>query len=845
VLKAGSSWAGFRGNVDQLVIGVGSATTVFNFELQAPLVHLHTSIPASVAGTRLPADSDYTQGAVVHFNLSAAAGHDSLVVVLDDTLATDSGTVVMNGPHTIDADADSIVVPSPAVVDLASRLGSLLTASDMPAAYSDFLQWYLDRAKVVGSDSLRTQLEFASRLAIDAYRDAAALTAFDNAMAGTVTVVDHFGGADFTYYYSPEDYGGSATANSARSRQPVQLLRGRTGTHRVPPALLARRPARRPSTGPLQSAAEVEQPRWTDEPIAIIYVNGIHTPDVSSVPGQGSATATADLLRNVVYNMPGVLDANGDANYVEVTHFYNRNLAAQLAAYDSTHFCIAQNLRRGSFASALVAGVKYAKCKGLGYLKSVIENDISESIIEFVQNRFHWGAPLVVDVGNLAAFIQNYHFFGYHTILLTHSQGNMLTESAIERLPDLERRPLETRYCTAQLTMASPIASPTFRFDHNYLRGFDVNGDELLVIGFPNDFTKVDTDTSIAAAGDIANLMTANKSVAEIQAARLRWGSKIHGVDYNYFTYPASVNRVQTLLSELRDQCDAGTIQVAPDPVTILLGDSLKAAVTVVSRAGDVLLGRGFVGDGVRANLENDSVIVATAPTSGAELVPVLLSSTSAVLGYVSVSVPPVPFPATIRQYLMSTWIDTASHSQNDSTSGIPPRPPDPSWDGTPADCNKGTQTTAGTAWTLWAQQCSRLYVLQVPADPMPVRTKLGLQMANYPDGALIEGSANGVLLSPGIPFVDTLTSCGKDYCLTEAVVQSLNVNNVVMTSDTVCLSDRCGASQNRVRKPTTPLPAVRPKRPASDGTQSAASKPLRRPGSKLGWRSPPLPFYP
>lgn len=47
-----------------------------------------------------------------------------------------------------------------------------------------------------------------------------------------------------------------------------------------------------------------------------------------------------------------------------------------------------------------------------------------------------------------------------------------------------------------------------------------------------------------------------------------------------------------------------------------------------------------------------------------------------------------------------------------------------------------------------------------------------------------------------------------------EAVVQSMNLNNVVMTSDTICLSDRCGASQNRFRRPPTLSPGNKPRRP-------------------------------
>jgi hypothetical protein len=138
-----------------------------------------------------------------------------------------------------------------------------------------------------------------------------------------------------------------------------------------------------------------------------------------------------------------------------------------------------------------------------------------------------------------------------------------------------------------------------------------------------------------------------------------------------------------------------------------------------------------------------------------------------------------------------------------------------------------------------------RLYVLQIPVDPMPVRTKLGLQMANYPDGALTQGGPNGLLLSPGIPFVDTLTACGRDSCLKEAVLQSLNVNNVVMTSDTVCLSDRCGASQSRVRRPATPLATDRPKRPASTDANSVAPKSVPQPDSILRRRPSPMPFHP
>ena len=839
VLKAGSSWAGFRGNVDQFAIGIGGATTVFDFEQHAPPVHLHTSIPAAVAGTRLPADSDYAPGTVINYSFSPGAGHDSLVVVLDDTVASASGTIVMDNPHTLETDADTIIVPSAAVVDLESRVAALLTAPDMRAAYSDFLQWYIDRSKVIGRDSLRVQLELASQLAVDPYRDSARLGAFDDAMAGVVSVIDHFGGVDYTYYYEPEDYGGGVVANSVRAGRPVRVTGAHAGTHRVPPALLSKRRAK--SVAQRNSAAEMDFPTWTREQIAIFYINGIGTPNVSNSPAVTSAFGTTDILRDIVFKIPGVSDQGGSSGNVEVTHFYNRNLRAQLAPYDSAHACIARAMLRWNVLSALVAGVKYAACKGQRYAKVAIENDISESAIEYARRRDSVHTSSVEDVGNLARVLNYWHdTLNYHTILVTHSQGNMLAELAERMLPDIEHRPLEARHCTAQLTMASPLLMADFHLDHNYLRGFDINGDILEVIGFKNDFPHFDTDTSVAGAAAISQAISIVNPFAPL-AAKVKWGATIHGVDYNYFTYQPSIARIQSLLGELKDECVVGSIQVAPSSVIVPLGDSLKVADTVRSAAGHVLVDRSVEGGGVHAELRSDSTILASAPTSGAEIVPVRLASTGDAWGQVSVTVPPVPFTGTVRQYFTSIWVWAAEHSQNDSTSGDPPFPSQsPSWDGTPADCNKTTRTTAGTSWKDWAQQCGRGYVVDVPADPMPVRTKLRIQFANYPGQDFSQGSAFDSLLVAGVPVTDTVATCNQTYCFTAAAVQSLNSSNVVMTSDTVCLSDACGASQNRFRIPMKVTPQTNV-RPSTGSVPRPISSPHVARSDSISLRHPPF----
>lgn len=83
VLKAGSGWPGFRGNIDSLAIGVGGTTTLFDFESAAPPVVPSTppdSIPVeyrTFADTiRVPATYAgllMRQFAVVEFNTSATA----------------------------------------------------------------------------------------------------------------------------------------------------------------------------------------------------------------------------------------------------------------------------------------------------------------------------------------------------------------------------------------------------------------------------------------------------------------------------------------------------------------------------------------------------------------------------------------------------------------------------------------------------------------------------------------------------------------------------------------------------------------------------------------------------
>jgi hypothetical protein len=182
----------------------------------------------------------------------------------------------------------------------------------------------------------------------------------------------------------------------------------------------------------------------------------------------------------------------------------------------------------------------------------------------------------------------------------------------------------------------------------------------------------------------------------------------------------------------------------------------------------------------------------------------------TAPLGTISVAVPTVPFPGHVVEHRGSVWEATGGFSDNTSASGVPPAPGSaPSWDGTPGGCTATTTTTAGNAWTSWGQRCSRTYVLEIPADPIPGGVRIRVRYADYPSGPF-HGDANTALLPPHTAITDTLPyHCGPEYCLRATILESWTPYNLLVKSDTTCFSDACGGSSSN-RLPATP-PRVTP----------------------------------
>jgi hypothetical protein len=786
VLKAGSGWSNFRGNVDSLVIGVDSANTIYDFEEHATLTRfaLHTDFDG-VAGTPFPTDTTYTAGAVIHYDLSASAGHEGLVVVVDDTIAPANGTVVMDTPHAIYAAADTILVATPDVQDMSARLMAVLNAADKPAAYSDFLQWYLDRSAVIGSEQLANQLRVASYLSIDAVRDHDLLASFYSAMAGHLDVIDNYSGSPSTYYFSPEDFGEPGA--HARRAPIVRRLVPRAGSHfsRLSPQVQAGLPALGSAAGASlrATASIVTGPPWPQEPIMFTYVNGIHTARLDAVD-------TKARMQALIYQMARFAGPNPTA---ETSFYWNRDATGQMLAYSGVNECIGTFEDEFVVKAMLTSLVRYAQCKGTLFKRSVVNNDLLESLEQFIQLRYNRGIH-VEDARELATIDSTYHWWGYHTIHLSHSQGNMLVAQALQELPAREGHALQRGMCTAQLTMASPIPRANIPLDQYHLKGFTIRNDILLQLGLPNDFPRYETDTSLALDSALAKV-SADDRVKTL----MKFGTRIHDVNYSYFTYPANKDHISKMLDTLSDECTAGSITTAPSELTVPYNGHVKVGVTVLNRNDRILLDRLFAGGGVHWSIGSDSIVVGFSPTTaGAEVAPI--TSYGQPLGQMSVTVGPAHFLGTIVEHRETAWRFSIGFSDTTADS-VPPPTGTPGWDGTPSGCNQSiTMAGSGGSWATWVAACTRYYTLEVPAGSMPGGTRLNLMYADYPDGELHSSGAPSTVPPEGIAGAEIGSyRCGPGYCLREAVIQTVTAAEVI-TSDTLCFSDNCAGSTRRSR---------------------------------------------
>ena len=277
----------------------------------------------------------------------------------------------------------------------------------------------------------------------------------------------------------------------------------------------------------------------------VIYVNGIRT----ALNDLTNSTGSVALLSTIVGGDSALEDAR-------VTFFWNRNLAGQLAAYDSSSGCAGWAARGSGIRRALSVAVYAARCKVLGSAQKIVriiaENDFIESMDQYLNIVFKVPVGVPADADSLSARLAAYYNRdSSDVIFVAHSQGNMILANAVHMLPDIDNMYQTPQRCLGALTFASPIGSTSFGLS-GMIRGMEMNKDILLMLPNQNDFPRYDDDRTLLATSEIDGENNPFKKFS----LRLSHGIKIHEVDWNYLTWQNSVDSVKSALRAIRHSCE-------------------------------------------------------------------------------------------------------------------------------------------------------------------------------------------------------------------------------------------------------------------------------------------------
>lgn len=331
------------------------------------------------------------------------------------------------------------------------------------SAYASLLVWALDTATSVTIDA---DLPIAEYLEFNPVADSAALRMFDDALAnhGFEINGDSITGHSVSVL-GPGNYGRTVYANRIRRGQAV----------------------------PRQPAAQ-DSVAGSVPGVKIIFVNGIEN-------------FNADVL-TTQRRLNTLVRASTQFPHATVASFWNRNLRTTANGFsDSTTKCVGLADRDARFRQSLVVLWRYSRCAVLNHDVILVAGDLLRSGSQFIGTQFGLGIDGDADVDSLAQFISYYHSQLQHTIVVAHSQGNMVFAAALPHVQTYDGSALQVPMCTAILSLAAPIHLSGFGplIDGTHLRGMTINGDLLLWSGLPNDFTPYkDSDISLLAPAAIA-----------------------------------------------------------------------------------------------------------------------------------------------------------------------------------------------------------------------------------------------------------------------------------------------------------------------------------------------------
>lgn len=777
VLKAGSGWGAFRGNVDALRISVDGVLTTYDFEaVQAtPAFRLRIRSEGGVIASPGVQDTVLPFGTVVPFSFASSPGHDTVIVVLDDTLATRTGSITMDRDHEFDVSADtlySIAGMSPDGQAISQRITNLLNATNKTSAYTNLINYVLGRL-YAGADeaALARENELAWYLTVDPQRDSAKLEAVHAALNGWV----------FAIKTAP------TFASAFAERRITTSLGLQPGTAETRSLL--------PTDGIDKSVVTPEQLASPTEPVRITYVNGIWTneKDVSSAAGAYFTQAhLAQLL--------GVQQRFSSQRTTTFDYVYNTTASVLVAQYDQEHPCVPTAWRNLGFQSFGTIGNNYAQCLGIRFNKRIVNEDL---IRMFEARRLlrDRQPPNDAVVQRLVEHVnRNRNGIGgpspQHMILVAHSYGNAVVAEAMRRLPSVEQHALNfATGCLASLSLASVANRSWFDTEDPYKLGFILDGDIAWNLN-PEGWERISTPQTDSLKAMLA--VVPGNVFADAYV-----GIKIHAVDKMYLGTAITRQKVVDLATTLHKECLQGELTLDPGSVTVAPGAEFSVRPILKNQNGRRLYGRKYIwSSGVNeTEMLNSTLLPSDSSSFRFRVITPTPSPRTFIIDtwpyYVlrenlAVSVPTGTM--TMGSYVErdTSWYELIS-ANNGGLGDAGIVTPEGDWDGGPT-CPTTTRRVygntgpSGQAWGDFQLICRRSYTFSRGQVTDPV---LAAQVAGYQWQVVAPGGTPGGF-SGGVTLADSFSiECGgASYCVAWAAVRAVNGSAIPLAnSDPIVVS--------------------------------------------------------
>jgi hypothetical protein len=439
---------------------------------------------------------------VVPYSFTVKDGFVDLAVVKDDTGTTATGTVTMSRSHVLEGATRINYLLNPDIVEIRNRYRQLLTASNTKHAYAALLTSYSGLAARRSQAYADSVFMIADRLAFDLRSDSSALRALDDALGGT--------------FFFPSACGDSLVFNADSE--------GGCG-------ILALRAV--PTTASIVADSNFSH---------VIYVNGIHN-------------TRKDAHDSFLRLVPIVAQTSFSAKAKSYL-YYNPTFREQQKGWDTDKRICAAQARRyfDVHAQTMFYLADYATCALRDFIRPLIEVDISETVAQKLAIQYGLFTPRPEIVTALAAYVPMVLSHKRSVMFVAHSQGNMVVDQALRMVA--EDQPLVDRpaYCTALLSLASPIAPASFVLPDTFRFHLTVDHDILRGLGMEYGILSLQTPIS-EAAGSAINAVDPLLKPELYLATKYAWGTLAHGAKANYFEPDISIAAVKNRLNLLRSAC--------------------------------------------------------------------------------------------------------------------------------------------------------------------------------------------------------------------------------------------------------------------------------------------------